>query len=492
MAEPAPSSSAQEKTLAFRNAVKLTLSLAAMLVVAIAVRVWLPRVLGPVGFGQLHFAESLAIGLFLFTTLGADVYIRKEIATRPGHVSEFLGGLLVVRAGVSLAVFGAMAVILSLMDKGSLEWRLAFLFGIGQVAFVLETTLAAILHANGTVTALSFLTASTKLIWGLAIVVGVTLGGGAEVVAVAFAVTEWAKAIVLFLLVRKSTRLELRVDMSKAFAMLVASLPFFLHFLSHRVYERVDVQMLSVMTTDREVGWYGASVNISTVGMVFLPVLSAVILPMGARIASRSVDELNEVMKSAVRLIVVLGGLSSLLLVLHAEEVVLLAFGDAYAPSVTSLQILAPIFPLTYVAVVAGTHLVHLGRVWDVTKISLIGLALNPSLNFVTIPWFSDAYGVGGGGAGAAIATVATEVWACSAMLLVLRKAAVDRRLVSIVGRMALTCAITYVAHLALAAFGLWSAVFETFLYVSCASMLGCIPVRELLGRVVAAARRRR
>ncbi len=491
MSVPHSVSAARESSLALSNAVKLSLSLAAMLVVAMAVRLWLPRVLGPSGFGQLHFAESLALGLFLFSTLGADVYIRKEVATRPAHGSEFLGGLLLVRAAVSLIIFGAMAITLSLMGKGSVEWRLAFLFGVGQVAFVLETTLSAFLHAAGTVNALSIITASTKIIWGVAIVVGVTLGGGVEVVALTFVATEWTKAVVLFFLVRRSTMLELRIDLRATLAMMTASLPFFLHFLAHRVYERVDVQMLSVMTNDREVGWYGASVNIATLGMVFLPVLSAVILPMGARLVNESVAALNEMMKGALRHIIAVGALSSLLLILHAKDVVVVAFGPEFAPSVLSLQILAPIFSLTYICVVAGTHLVQLERVWTVTRISLIGLFLNPTLNYFAIPWFANTFGDGGAGAGAAAASLVTEIWASAAMLMALGSAAVDRRIASALARVALITAVTLGCHLLLTRLGLWSVVVEVPVFVASGTLLGVIPLGDIVRRTRAMVLRR-
>lgn len=482
----------RETTLALRNALKLSLSLAATLVVAMVIRFWLPRVLGPEVFGQLHFAESLALGLFLFTTLGADVYIRKEVSTRPEHASEFLGGLLVARAVASTLVFGGMALTLSLMGKGELEWRLAFLFGIGQVAFVLETTLSALLHASGTVTALSFVTAGSKLVWGVAIFVGVSLGRGPELVALTFAVTEWGKAVAIFLVARRATNLELRLDVPASLGMLAASFPFFLNFLAHRVYERIDVQMLTVMTNDAEVGFYGASVNLATAGMLLMPVVSAVILPMGARIAARSREALNEVMKNAVRLIVAFGGLISVLLALHADAVVRLCFGADFAGSVPSLRVLAPMLPLTYMATVAGMHLIQLGRIWSVTKISVVGLLLNPALNLLAIPWGFSHLGPGGGGLAAATSTVGTEVLACALMLLALGRDGVDRRLIRTLAMTALAASAALGAHVLLEPLGAWRVPLEAGAYVVVGALTGALPLRELGGTLHAALARRR
>jgi O-antigen/teichoic acid export membrane protein len=471
----------REHRLAFINALKLTLSLMATLLIAVAIRFWLPRVLGPAVFGKLHFAESLALGLFLFTTLGAEVYIRKEIATRPSHASDFFGGLLVVRAICSILVFGLMALTLALMSKDGLEWRLALLFGIGQVAFVFEQTLAALLHASGTVTALSLLNAGSKVVWGIGIFGGVLLGGGPELVAAAFAVTEWGKATALFFIVRRVTSLELRIRWRMSLHMLAASFPFFLNYLAHRIYERIDVQMLSVMTNDQEVGWYGAAVNLATAGVIFMPVVGAILLPMGSRLAARSHEALNEMMRNAVRLVLSVGSLCALLVALHADDLVSVSFGDAFAPSTKSLAILAPMFPLTYLAVLTSMHLVQLGRIWTVAKISLVGLLLNPLLNLLAIPWAMSAFGVGGGGIGASLTTVGTEIFASTMMLLALGRAGVDRRLAITVTKVLLLCLVVYGVHVGTSPLGLVRVPLESALWIGLGWPLGIVPVREIV-----------
>jgi O-antigen/teichoic acid export membrane protein len=481
----------QETHRALKNAVKLSMSLGATLLVAISVRFWLPRVLGPQVFGQLHFAESLALALFLFTTLGVDVYIRKEVATRPEHASEFFGGLLVVRVLASMVVFGIMAGALTAMGKGRLEWQLALGFGVGQVAFVLNQTLAAVLHARGTVNELSILNPISKILWGTSIVVGLLAGGGPVLVAIAFAVTEWLRAIAMLQIVRRRAELRLRVDLLATKATLLASAPYFVNFLAHRVYERIDVQMLTVMTNDQEVGWYGASVNLATAGLLLLPVVSAVVLPMGARLAAESKDEMDAVMRRAVRLIVVGGALFSIELVLHAPSVVQLAFGDEFGGSVRSLQVLAPMFPLTYIAVITSMHLIQLERIWTVTLISLGGLLLNPALNLFTIPWGFEAFGAGGGGIGAAVTTMATEGWASGVMLIALGRAGVDRRLFLALFHCVLLGGLVYGIHVSLEPLDLWRVPVEVLAYGAAGVLIGAIPLREILDGARATLKRR-
>src|SRR3954447_2371242 len=90
-------SSAHDVRTAMRNGVKLGLSLVGTWTVALVVRFFLPRYLGPERFGLYSFSDAFAATYFVFLGLGIDAYIQKEIPARPRHASDFLGGVLVFR-----------------------------------------------------------------------------------------------------------------------------------------------------------------------------------------------------------------------------------------------------------------------------------------------------------------------------------------------------------------------------------------------------------
>ena len=103
-----PSAPAGAGVAAVRNAAMLGASLAATWSVALVVRLFLPRSLGPTVFGEFNFADVLAANAFGFIGLGLDTYIQKETPARPTHTSEFLGGALLVRLVMSMIIFGAL------------------------------------------------------------------------------------------------------------------------------------------------------------------------------------------------------------------------------------------------------------------------------------------------------------------------------------------------------------------------------------------------
>src|SRR6185436_348842 len=76
---PSPHRLSSEVHTAARNAFHLGMSLVATWGVALVVRLWLPRHLGPDRFGLYTFAENFAAMSLGFLSFGIDPYIQKEI-----------------------------------------------------------------------------------------------------------------------------------------------------------------------------------------------------------------------------------------------------------------------------------------------------------------------------------------------------------------------------------------------------------------------------
>ena len=471
--------SAREARVVLFNSIKLSLSLLGTLVVAFAVRFLIPRYTGPAAFGQLNFADAYAASFFVFTTFGVDSYIRKEVSTRLEHANDFWAGFWLLRLASAVLVAGLMAYGLKEMNKGTVEWRLAYIFALGQIAFVHNFTVSALLHAASEVNELSVWNVASKLLWGGGIWSSLVMGWPLEMIAVAFLVSEGAKAVVLSRVVRQKLRLQWHIDLKATWIVMAASFPYFLNYMCHRTYEKLNVSMLSAMTDDKEVGWYAAATNIATISLLFLPILQAVIVPLAARTGKKSTEAMNELMRNAVRLVVVFGTLISLVIMLNADAMVHYAFGEGFAESAQSLRMLAPMFPLTYLAVLGAMHLIQLERIWTMIRVSLFALIVNPLLN---APLIMVGYRMGPGWAGgmSALASICTEGANAILTFWILGSAAVDRRLARVLGRTALCCGTVVCAHWLATPLGLWRLPLETLLYLGLAVASGAMPIDDL------------
>ena len=461
------------------NAVKLSLSLVATIAVAVIVRIYVPRYFKPAGFGQYSFSEAYAATFFSFATFGLDTYIRKEVSTRLSHANEFYAGAFLLRLAAAALILVAMAGYLWHDDAPSIVWQMSFIFAAGQIAFVDNTTLSAFLQAAGQVTELSWANVVAKIVWCVGIFLSLSLGGSILWVAIWFSVSEALKTVYLMVLSHRRLKLRWHVDLAQTWAVIKASSPFFLNNIALSIYAKINVILLARYSTDTEVGWYGAAMTIAGFSLLFLPVLQAVIMPLAARTAKVSVEAMDEVMRSGTRLMVVSGTLISLVLWLHADFIAVRAFGAPYAEAAAALRMIAPMFPLTYMATVGSLHLIQQGRNWSLMRVSLLAVVLNPLVN-VPLIRLGVASGPGQAGAMSALATVITEGVVLAITLALLGRAGVDRRFFLTLGKTALVCAAIVAMHRAFAYLGIWLLPVEVIVYLGGALALGTLPVAEL------------
>lgn len=491
--EPAPSGSlAGDVQHATRSALQLGLGLLGSWLIGMAIRFALPRWLGPEQFGVLQFADVFATTAMVITTLGADTYIRKEVATRPGHATEFFGGTLLVGTLLGLLVIVAALPTLAYFGKPSTVLWIVGWVALAQILANINSLYGALLHAVGAVGGLASLNVAAKIVWAVGIVIAIKSGAGLTGIAQALLVSEIARGAVLMRLGRRHLNLRLRVDLSATWRMMRLSLPFFVAAVAQTIYARIDISILSFLANDHEVGWYGAASTIAGLSLLLSPIIGWVLLPLSSRAAARSEADLLEVSRQAMAFVLIIAVPASLGIYLAADELVHLAFGAEFAPAARSLRIIAPTFLLTYLAMVSASLLVRLDRAWSVTWISIGGMIISPSLNTLFIPRFGAHFGVGGAGLGSATALTLTECFTAGAMTWALRSRAFDRpRLVLVLKTMALALGIIALDHL-LRPLGVWRLPIDAALYLGTGVALRIIDVPTLLELVRGALSRRR
>jgi O-antigen/teichoic acid export membrane protein len=371
------------------------------------------------------------------------------------------------------------------MGKPQLEWEMVYIFAAGQLLYVLNGSLAAMLQAVGKVDELAVSNFAAKILWAVGIVGGVALGGGVRMVAVAFLASEALRSWSLLRSARRHVGLRIHLELAGLKPILLICLPYMLHTIAHRIYATIDVTMLSWLTTDEEVGWYGAAISLMMLALMIIPVFQAVILPMGARIGQTSTVALNETMRAAVRLTLMFSAPLSLLLALDADAIVQTVYRESYAPSVGSLRVLGLLIPITCALTVGASQLLQHGRVWTLTKISIVAMVFNPTVNYLFIPWGLHHWGKGGGGLAAAIATVGTEVLVALLTFGALGREAWDRATARLLATLAGLAAVVVGLHFALPPFGIGKLFVEAAVYVALAMPLGALPLVDLANRIL-------
>ncbi len=480
-----------ETRMAVRNTLKLGGSLLFTWSIALTMRFWLPRRLGPGLFGTLSFADAFATTFFIALSLGLDLYARKEVAVRPAHASEFFGGTLALRAAMWVILVLIMTVAMTAMGRPPEVRRIVYIFALAQLFVATNATLSAFLQAKGNVGSMSALAVATKVLWALGVVLAVVADGGLWGVALAFLVSEAVESVILFRLASSHLGLILRVDVAATRKVVILSLPIYLNALTTTAYGKLDMTLLTLAGDPDEVGWYAAASAIASISLLITPLLGWVLMPTLARAAARSHEELFARIRSATELILVIAIPAALFIELGADLGVRLLFGDAFAPAGLALRLLAPTFVVTYVGIVLATTLLMLDRTWTMVLVAASGLVVNVALNLSLVRTAPARLGAGGGAAGCAVATLGTELFVTAVMAWIVGRRAFDLRIALAVFKSLAACALVVGADrlgapLGWARLGVDAVVYLTF-------AVGTRAVRpEWVAIALAAVRRRR
>jgi O-antigen/teichoic acid export membrane protein len=419
----------REVSLAFTNAVKLGISMVATWGIALITRLILPRYLGPERFGILNFAEAFSATAFVFMGLGLDQYVRKEISVRPGHASDFVGGIVALR----LILFGmigiVMEVVLRVTHRDSQVRLLVYICAFSQYFMTNGITSAGLLQSIGRVTGISILSVAIKLAWGVGILSVVFLRLELWAVALTGLIAEGARSWILFVLARRELHIELRIRWTETKRVVVASLPFFVSAIVGAIYDKLGINILAVMTNNREVGWYGAAAGLHGITFMLAPLVGWILTPLFARAATEAVGELYQLLRRSMEFMVALATPLSVMMALGADTWVSLLYGNMYAPAANVLRILAIGTVPMYLSIIAFSALTILNQPWRMSMVFLSAIIVNPIFTVTLIRHFASG-GDGAGGASCAVGIVLTECAIVGPFLYMLGRDTFDRRLV--------------------------------------------------------------
>jgi O-antigen/teichoic acid export membrane protein len=470
--------------LAIRNAFSLGGSLIFTWSIALGIRVILPRYLGPTLFGTINFADAFTSALFITLSLGADSYIRKEVAVRPEHATDFYGGTFVLRVLITIALFGIMSVVLTLGGRGADVRELVYLYGLTQFFVTANATLSAMLHAKGRVGGMSALSVATKIVWAGGVLWAMAAHASLWAYAASYLASESVETVILWWLVRRHLHVAFRIDLAATKKMLVTSLPYYLTGFATTGYGKLDVTVLDLRAGSNEVGFYGAASTVAGLTLLITPLIGWVLMPMFARAAARSRQELHQQVSRSLELILIVAIPVALIINLGADTWIHIIFGAKFAPAAAALRVLAAMFVVTYVAIIHAMTLIMLERPWTLTYVSLMGLVVNAVLNLLLVQFSVRVFGVGGGGTGCALAMLCTEIFVATLMAIATDGVAFTRGNLSVIGRCLGACLVVAVFHHLAARLGPGRLAIDGSIYAVIVIATGAVRPRHLAGAI--------
>ena len=374
----------------------------------------LSNVLSPVAsmvlvltIGRLRGAEelgaySLVMAVFVFieslAALGLPVVVTREVAKRPAEASRQFAAGCAVGLGI---VVGVLAFVI----PGLLIWgqrtRVTLAMAILAVA-----VLPSVITAFGTAVLLAldhvtdFVSIDFVEKMGRAALGSALVFFGFGIIAIA-----WVMLLLRFLaaaayvarLRRRGIAVTPRVDL-RACGLLLRDVPVTgMIPILNAVYVRTDVFMLTWLTSLADVGYYGAALRLVDISRTFPAAFGRALYPQLSRLGGLLETKLPEVFRRATRHLLIVMAVAVLVLSGLADRIIILLYGQTFAPAVPCLRILAwAILPYALACTLSNVLFATGNQAADL-RVNVICAVVCPVLHLALVPSF--------GIEGAAVAT---------------------------------------------------------------------------------------
>lgn len=370
--------------------------------------IFLPRYLGTEAYGRLYLAMSLTMIAQVFVDFGGAYFIAKEIARRREQAPRLLADSIAFRIILSLIAFFLLALF---------AWIAGYPREVGTLILILaaaklwEGPLAVIISAFQGFEEMvhrSVVAITERFILTAAGVTALVAGAASTEIALIMAFSTLIGTMVGVRRLRRFVPRFPRVEWRNLPGLFRTGLPYLMMAVFAVIYYRINAVMLSFLSSETVVGWFGAAFRFFDILMFFPSILSIAVFPVLSRQAARQ-DSVLPMTGKSLEIILLVGIPLAVGTYAFAADIISLLFGiGSYAGSVVVLQTLAPGLVLVYVDFVLVTAIIAMDRQRAWSIVALAAIPLSVALNLLLIPYFESHSG--NGGIGSAIATNLTEL----------------------------------------------------------------------------------
>ena len=385
-----------------RNTGVLILANIASLVLGFFFTMYVARYLGAEGFGVLSFALAFTAIFGVFTDIGLQTFMIREIARDKALAQKYLSNIAVLKIFLVIVTFGLIALTINLLDYPEQTINVVYLMALSVIFNAFSTmfygvfrayermefeALGGVLSGALTLAGAFWAISHDYSVVGFAsiyfIVSVITLG-------YSFGVSAW-----------KSIMPRVEIDLTFWKEALKQAWPFTLIALFGSIYYWIGILMLSSMKGQEAVGWYGAAYRL----VLFLGIIPMVYLgsvfPVMSRYHNTSKELLEYIYKKSFKYLLILAVPIGAGTTILAQKIILSLFGIGYYPSIIVLQIVIWWCALAYLSGIFMQLFLSLNR-QSIAAMLVVSYALiNVIFNLILIPRYSYT--------GASIALVAAE-----------------------------------------------------------------------------------
>lgn len=373
------------------------------------------RYLGAVGFGILSFAVAFTGMLGIFTDLGLNKFLTREIAKDRARTVEYLSNSYLIKLMLSATVAVLIFTIINRMKYPDSTKTIVYILAASTICNTFIQLCYSVFqaHENIRYEAAGRILTNVLLLTGALVLIHQRqplLSFAALYLGVNMLILAYISLVTTF--IYRPSLSAIDRDFCK-YALLTA-LPFGLLGIFEVIYHWIDTVMLSFMKGDIVVGWYNAAYRILVV-ILFIPsAINIVIFPVMSRYSKSSENALRSLYWKYFKYMSLTGIFLGVNVMLLADKIIMFIFGAEFRPAVPTLKILIWSPVLIFINSASVRLLESVNKQVTVTRIAALAAVLNVILNLIFITTYSYA--------GAAIATVLSELFIAAGLLYAMSK----------------------------------------------------------------------
>lgn len=361
--------------------------------------IYAARNLGTSGWGIFSYAISIASLLMIFSDIGIDSLIAREIAQKKENHRMFISAAFLLK---SIMLILSIILVIFISPHISNIPEATNLFLIIAIIFFFDT-IRNIGFAINRVLEKMEKEMLTKVIMNLVIlglgIILINMNPFPISLAIAYAIGSISGAILILAIVRKNIiEFITKINIKTLKLVLSTTLPFAIIALIGSIMSNTDIFMLGIWKTPEDIGLYSAAQRFFQFILIIPSMIATATLPLMSKLANKDNEKFKTVLEKTLSIFVMIGVPTTFGGLILANQIIPLIFGLGYIEAIPVFQILM-IMLLAYFPLILLTNSIFVyNQQKKLVLASIFGVFANVVLNFLLIPKF--------GITGAAIATL--------------------------------------------------------------------------------------
>ncbi|OGI95633.1 hypothetical protein A2917_03730 [Candidatus Nomurabacteria bacterium RIFCSPLOWO2_01_FULL_42_17] len=384
-----------------KNAFWLFTGEAAGRLIKLGLIVYAARELGAGGWGIFAYALSIASLLMIFSDIGIENLVAREISQRKDDHKMFISAAFLLKS-IVLTISIALVIFISPYISNITEARglfltiaVIFFFDvIRNMGFAINRVMEKMEREMLTKVIMNF------VILGLGIAL-ININPSPLSLAIAYATGSVAGALLILFFIRKSIVEFITKTNTEAIKLVLkTALPFALIALVGSIMANTDIFMLGIWKAPEDIGLYAAAQRFFSFIVIIPSMIATASFPLMARLANKDNEKFKITLEKILAIFMLIGMPTAFGGLILANQIIPLVFGQAYLGAIPVFQILMIMLLVSFPLLVLINSIFVYNQQKKLVMANIFGVVMNVILNFFLIPKF--------GITGAAAATLAS------------------------------------------------------------------------------------